>query len=279
MTKNPTRCSIAAIWLIGLWSCGEAVSPSEPEASPEQGVEAPAALSDTEYLVRLGLMRGHLLVGRELYGLGALDAARSHSKHPTDELYAGMEHEFTARNTIGFGDELAAHALASEGEDAAAVSAAYAKLAAAMARTEAAVQTSPAMIVDVTVALLREAAAEYAIGVVDGKLSNAHEYQDAYGFTQIALSWAKGATPHEVFDPIVERIEGLSEMWPDLVPPEELGQKAARIYGVAAQVEILGLVLTSLPALNERGDAATVRALEIRKSHEPVERKAPTTFQ
>ncbi|MCY3818072.1 MAG: hypothetical protein OXH52_01730 [Gammaproteobacteria bacterium] len=280
MPNNPMRWSIAAILLIGLWSCGEAVAPSEPEAPPEQAVEAQAALTDTEYLVRLGLMRGHLLVGHELYGQGALDAARSHSKHPTDELYAGMDNEFAARHTTGFGNELTAHALASEGEDGAAVSAAYATLAAAIARTEAAVQTSPSMIVDVTAALLREAAAEYAIGIVDGRLSNAHEYQDAYGFTQVALSWAKGATPHEVFDPIVERIEGLSEMmWPDLVPPEELGQKAARIYGAAAEVEILGLVLTSLPALNERGDAATVRALEIRRSHEPIEGKAPTTFQ
>lgn len=244
MRNNPTPWSIAAILLIGLWSCGEAVSPSEQEAPPEQSVEAQAALSDTEYLVRLGLMRGHLLVGHELYGLSALDAARSHSKHPTDELYAGMENEFTARGTVGFGDELMAHALASEGEDATAVSAAYATLAAAIARSEAAVQTSPAMIVDVTVALLREAAAEYAIGIVDGRLSNAHEYQDAYGFTRVALSWARSDESNEVLDRIADRMEALMDMWPSLVPPEELQQKAARLYGAAAEVEIIGLDLT-----------------------------------
>lgn len=238
------RWSIAAIFLIGLWSCGEAVSPSEQEALPKQGGQAQAALSDTEYLVRLGLMRGHLLVGHELYGQGALDAARSHSKHPTDELYAGMEHEFAARGTTGFGEELTAHALASEGEDAAAVSAAYATLAAAITRAEAAVQTSPAMIVDVTVALLREAAAEYAVGIVDGRLSNAHEYQDAYGFTRVALSWARSVDSNDILDRIAHRIEALRDMWPSLVPPEELQQKAARLYGAAAEVEILGLDLT-----------------------------------
>ena len=85
-----------ALLPLGLWSCGEAVSPTAPEAptAEEAPVEVQAALSDKEYLVRLGLMRGHLLVGHELYGLNALDAARSHSKHPTDELYAGMEREF-----------------------------------------------------------------------------------------------------------------------------------------------------------------------------------------
>ena len=135
-----TRWSVAAILPIGLWGCGEAVSPSEQApAQQAPAVRAQAALSDTEYLVRLGLMRGHLLVGHELYGLNALDAARSHSKHPTDELYAGMENEFAARNTTGFGDELTAHALASQGEDAAAVGTAYATLVGAIARAEAAV--------------------------------------------------------------------------------------------------------------------------------------------
>ena len=100
------------------------------------------------------------------------------------------------------------------------------------------------MIVDVTVALLREAAAEYAIGIVDGRLSNAHEYQDAYGFTRVALSWARSDGPDEVLGRIAERIDALKDMWPSLVPPDELQQKAARLYGAAAEVEILGLDLT-----------------------------------
>ena len=231
---------------LGLWSCGEAVSSTAPEAptAKEPSAEAQAALSDSEYLVRLGLMRGHLLVGHELYGLNALDAARSHSKHPTDELYAGMEREFAARGTSGFGEELEAHALVSLGDDPATVSAAYGTLTAMIARAESTVAVSPTMIVDVTAELLREAAAEYAIGIVDGRLSNAHEYQDAYGFTRVALSWAKRGNPNEVFGRIAARIEALSDMWPSLVPPEEVPQRAARLYGVAAEVEILGLELT-----------------------------------
>lgn len=266
------RCLFAAGLPFGLIGCGEATAPPEQDAPPAQETPVEAALSDQEYLVRLSLMRGHLLVGHELYGLGALDAARSHSKHPTDELYADMEREFAARRTAGFGDALEAHAQASQGNDGIAVETAYGTLTATIARAEAVVDVSPAMAVDVIVELLREAAFEYGVGIVDGKLSNAHEYQDAYGFTQIALSWAKGATPHEVFDRIAERIEALSDMWPSLVPSDEIDQQAARLYGAAAQVEILGLALTSLPTLNERVDAAIVRAFEIKKSHEPVER-------
>ena len=269
---NCMRWLFAALLPLALASCSEDPSPPAPEAPPAPDAPVEAALSDQQYLVRLGLMRGHLLVGHELYGLNALDAARSHSKHPTDELYAGMEREFAARHTTGFGDELEAHAQASLGEDGVAVEAAYETLTAAIARAEAVVDVSPTMIVGVIVELLREAAFEYGVGIVDGKLSNAHEYQDAYGFTQIALSWAKSAVPQEVFDPIVERIEALSDMWPDLVPPEQLDQQAARLYGAAAQVEILGLVLTRLPTPSEPGGPATVRKIEISKSHEPVEK-------
>ena len=246
MAGDAMRWMIAVTLPLGLWSCGEAVSPAQEAPVPAQAapVEVQAALSDQEYLVQLGLMRGHLLVGHALYRLNALDAARSHSKHPTDELYADMEREFAARRTTGFSAELEAHGLASQGQNAAAVDAAYEALTAAITPAEGAIAASPAMIVGVVAELLREAAAEYAVGIVDGKLSNAHEYQDAYGFTKIALSWAQSADSDEVFDQIVERIEALSDMWPSLVPPEELQQQAARLYGAAAEVEILRLELT-----------------------------------
>ena len=254
MSGDAMRWLIAAAFPLGLWSCGEAVSPAQEtpvEEPPAQvaPVEVQAALSDQEYLVQLGLMRGHLLVGHALYRLDALDAARSHSKHPTDELYADMEREFAARGTTGFSAALEAHALASQGEDATAVDAAYEALTAAITRAEGAVAASPEVIVGIVVELLREAAAEYAVGIVDGRLSNAHEYQDAYGFTKVALSWAQGAGSDEVFDQIVERIEARSDMWPSLVPPEELQQQAARLHRAAAEVEILGS-LRSRPAVD-----------------------------
>lgn len=241
------RQALAAILLpLTVAGCGEVATPPPADAPPsaeEPEVAPAAALSDEAYLVRLGLMRGHLLVGHELHGLGALDAARTHSKHPTDELYAGMENEFAARDVAGFGAELAAHASVSQGDDAAAVDAAYAALTDAVARAEATVAASPAMIAGVIVALLREAAAEYAIGVVDGRLANAHEYQDAYGFTQIARQWATrgSASGDDAFDRMGERIDALSNMWPNLESPEELPWPADRLYGAAAEVEILAL--------------------------------------
>ena len=159
----------AALLPFALVACGE-VAPPEAETTSEtaSAEETPAAeLSDQAYLVRLGLMRGHLLVGHQLHGLGALDAARTHAKHPSDELLAGMANEFAARGVAGFDAELAAHATAAAGDDAAAVDAAYAALDQAIGRSEAAVAASSAMVAGVIVDLLREAAAEYATLPVD----------------------------------------------------------------------------------------------------------------
>ena len=237
---------VAPTLLVLVAACGEVASPApEPPAEETPPVEVSAELSDAAYLVRLGLMRGHLLVGHELYGLGALDAARTHSKHPTDELYAGMDNEFAARGTTGFGAELEAHAAASQGDDAAAVGDAYGAMTEAIGTSESTVSPSAAMIAEVVVELLREAAREYAIGIVDGRVANAHEYQDAYGFTQVALAWAVrgGESGAVVFDQIAERIRLLADMWPSLVPPDEIDEQAARIYGAAAEVEILALAL------------------------------------
>ena len=239
-----TRWLLAAAAPFVLWCCDYRAPPPADEMQP--AVQGEPTLSDEAYLLRLGLMRGHLLVGHAMYGLGALDAARTHSKHPTDELFAGMVPEFRVRGAVGFGPELQAHAMASHNDDGATVDKAYAVLTEAISKAEGAVEAPPTMVARVVVALLREAADEYAVGIVDGKLADAHEYQDAYGFTQIALAWAEHAGDSEggVFARIAERIEALSSLWPNLTPPPVLAQKAARLYGAAAEVEILALELS-----------------------------------
>ena len=41
-------------------------------------------------LTQLSLIRGHLFVGMELYRQGAVDHAKTHMKHPQDEIYASL---------------------------------------------------------------------------------------------------------------------------------------------------------------------------------------------
>lgn len=210
-----------------------------------------SARADADYLLRLGLMRGHLLVGHALFSLGEPQAARTHAKHPSDELYAGVVPEFARRGTDGFGTELEAHAAAVDGGDEAAVAATYAVLKDAIARSEAVVAASPSLAARVIVLLLEEAAREYAVGIVDGQLENAHEYQDAFGFTQVALELARarhaalptGDPDRDVFADIAQRIVALDHLWPMLMPPPRLDRDGANIAKAASEIARLGLRL------------------------------------
>ena len=231
---------LAALALVGTAGC-VATTPVVPAS-----VQA-----DANYLLHLGLMRGHLLVGHALFALGEAAAAQTHSKHPSDELYAGIAGEFADRGTDGFATDLEAHAAAVAGGDEAAVAATYAALKDAIARNERVVAASPSLTARVAGLMLEEAATEYAVGIVDGQLENAHEYQDAYGFTQIALEMARAqhaamtATDpdREVFAAIAQRIAALGHLWPTLTPPPRLDRDAADIAKTANEVADLALRL------------------------------------
>ena len=229
-----TLHALAFASLAALGGCA-AKTPAVPDST----------VADADYLLALGLMRGHLLVGHALFGLGEQSAAQSHAKHPSDELYAAVAEEFEPRGVAGFAAELEAHANALEGGDEARVAAAYAEVVEAIGRTESAVELTSSLAGRVIVHLLREAAREYDIGVVDGELANAHEYQDAYGFTQVALALARtrhaalpaGDGDRTVFAGIARRIEALGDLWPALMPPPQLAHSGARLEAGAQEVE------------------------------------------
>ena len=240
--KMGARCLIV-LALAALGSCAY-----KPLAVPA------AVLADADYLLQLGLMRGHLLVGHALYASGEHAAAGTHSKHPSDELYAGVAEAFPARGATPFAGELEAHAEAVASGTSEEVDAAYAALTAAIdAAGDVVRDATPSLRARVIVLLLREAAVEYGIGVVDGRLENAHEYQDAYGFTQVALGLARAEHAHlaqaesadrEIFQRIAADIQALGDMWPALMPPPQIPQQASRIDAAAADIERLALRLS-----------------------------------
>lgn len=209
------------------------------------------AANDVAYLTQIGLMRGHLLVGNELFTKGHQGMATTHMKHPKAELYSSLEDAFAARAVPGFAAELSTLTdRVSQSADATAVAAAYSSLQTAIHTNEQGANTSSAKIIgEVIVGLLRTAGDEYAIGVVDGAINNLHEYQDAFGFTRIAMQWAKSPafarsdTTAASAARIQNLITELDSLWPDLAPTEPVPGKAAQLYGAAARIEIetLGL--------------------------------------
>jgi len=203
------------------------------------------ATDDRPYLAQLGLVRGHLYVGHQLYMDGHLEHAKTHMKHPESELYAAMIPAFEARGTSGFADELAGLANAvNQDQGHEAVDHAYQHLISAIVLNEQAVseQTQAAAErLKLAADLLRVAGEEYAIAVVDGKMENAHEYQDALGFTKTARVVISQLDDSEIKSKADALIENIMPLWPSLIPPATLDTTADEIYGTAARVELLAL--------------------------------------
>lgn len=203
------------------------------------------ATDDAEYIYRLGLVQGHLIAFRELHALGEMDMAATHAKHPESELYAALAPAFTARSKPGFADEL--NALVAAGEEGGDMDAAYAD---AIAAIEAHIPDADVKTYLLAAAKMAATAAEeFDIGVEDdGAISNAHEYQDAFGFLAsarniVSMAQADTVDESEAVGVAQEQIEvalgafdGLSAASTDGAP--------SMLYGVAARIEIAALGLS-----------------------------------
>ena len=210
------------------------------------------AEDDLAYQAQLGLMRGHLLVGNALYQQGFIEHAKTHMKHPESELYADVADVLISRGGQGFAAQLSqlADAVNNEQGDEA-VAAAYANIVTAIKQHEALIADDSKQAIQqmlVAASLIRTAADEYAIGVVDGKTSNVHEYQDAYGFTQVSLDLVDSIDSEDLAVKVAQKkvkdlIGETSPLWPAIVPADTVDGEAGQLYGVAAQIEIIAASL------------------------------------
>lgn len=152
----------------------------------EAGASGGAEGDRTDYLMDLALVEGHMLVGVALYKAGDAEAAKPHMKHPRDELFADLKMHFEEMKVNGFGAELEAVAMAVEtGAAAEDVDAKLNTLLAAIAEARGGPMEAHEA-AQAAVLVLKTAADEFGESVKDGKVVEAHEYQDAWGFVQAA---------------------------------------------------------------------------------------------
>lgn len=206
MTENKTRLwvGVGAYVLIG---AGMAVSDGgdgifAPATAHEkhaeggeggEGGEAGYTNADPDlvFAVNLLLTRGHLHIANELAAIKDWEHASAHAQHPAAETYDQIAPELKARGAAPFEGELNAlvQQIAEETPGApfdAAYGAVIAKIDAAYARIEASKRATPGFTMQAILALLKQAGAEYTIGVSQGKIVNLQEYQDANGFIGVA---------------------------------------------------------------------------------------------
>jgi hypothetical protein len=216
----------------------ESEGEGESEGENAAGSGDPAT-DDVEYMRLLGLVRGHLIAFLELYQSGAAASAMMHVKHPESELYGTLTPAISARGQYGFAEELTA--LASAADTGGDVNDAFSDVIEALnAHAPAANVATQLMAVS---AIVRTAADEFDIGVDDdGLISNAHEYQDAYGFLVSSREIVSGITTTDVneveaIDVAQEQIGLALDAFDSLTAGETEGQPST-LYGAAARIEI-----------------------------------------
>ncbi|GAD54152.1 hypothetical protein [Limimaricola cinnabarinus] len=205
---------------------------------------------DVAYLTDLGLIEGHLRAGITLYRDGHADLAATHMKHPEDEIYADLAPQIEERGADDFSAQLSA--LADAVKSGAPVEEAEAAFEALLERIAAArtMVSEPGATFGSLEQVLRIAAEEYEIGIVDGEISNLHEYQDAMGFTEMVraraedLAGSEDAAHAEAAVAVLDALDAAAPAFAaGFVPEGPLGAeaKASLLYAAAARTELAAL--------------------------------------
>ncbi len=230
----------AGLALIG---CGQDETPvEENNAAVEAAAEDPHAghqmggdAHDMEALPvekRVAFMSGHVEAGLALYRAGAPDQAAKHLLHPVSETHQA---ERAGIDALGFKADVfeSVSKALDEGRDATEIEP---MLQAAEDNMAVLQKNAGGDLVEIITYLMATVDEEYAIGVKDGAITDPGEFQDAYGFSVVALKTAKrleGPTGTAA----VAQLEALVALWPEGGPLADSTPTAvAQVTGKTAEV-------------------------------------------
>jgi len=214
-----------------------APAPAAPAAATNPAEGGEAYLTDggprdtrIRFYRDIALMRGHLLVGGQLIGLGLWDEALPHFLHPTEELYGVMEKYIKLHNMRPFRTELQALAQTVKAKRKGAYEQALKvvdqRLAAALAIAQKFMNPLPGFTVRSAAETLKVALSEYETSIEAGRFAKPVEYQDSRGFVWEAERMIESAAPEltkadaDAFARIRTSLAKLKAAWPAPMPPD-----------------------------------------------------------
>ena len=183
---------------------------------------------DVDYMTKLGLMKGHLLVAKELLDLQKPAQAEPHIGHPVEEIYVDVEDQLNERNVPEFKTSLISLQDLVKAKSAKIdtnFTEAVKSVDNAIAFLPDAMRSSPEFVLQVINGLLDTANSEYTAAIANGKISAAIEYQDSRGFVIYAEELYKGissqvsAANADTDKLIASNMSELSKNWPSVIPP------------------------------------------------------------
>jgi hypothetical protein len=192
------------------------------------------------------LMRGHLLIGRQLIEGNLWEEALPHFLHPTEELYGRMERHIATHNIRPFRHELLALAQAVKarrmGAYRQALSVVEERLDAALAVAKRFMHPLGPFIARTASEVLKAALSEYQTSLSGGRFANPVEYQDSRGFV-----WRADAMLEEGARELAGRdgaalarirasLARLKSAWPAPTPPPAPVLQADEVAGLIADI-------------------------------------------
>lgn len=203
---------------------------------------------DVDYMSKLGLMKGHLVVAKELLDLQQPKQAEPHIGHPVEEIYVDVEDQLNERNVKEFKTTLInlQDLVKSQPKN----TKVKADFEASMQAVDSAIaalpeneRSSPAFVSRVINELLDAANSEYGAAIANDKVAAAIEYQDSRGFVIYANELYQGIASQmskdnpEVAKGIETNMSELIKAWPAAIPPAKLTKTPEQVSQIVKTIE------------------------------------------
>lgn len=187
---------------------------------------------DVDYMTKLALMKGHLLVAQELLAQNQPKQAEPHIGHPVEEIYVDVEEQLNERKVKEFKTNLVnlTNLVKSNPQDAKIkdnFTNSMASVDSAIAALPSEERSKPEFVLKVINGLLDAANAEYGAAVAKGKITAPIEYQDSRGFVVYSHELYQGISSQmaqanpEAHKAIDTALTELLKVWPAVIPPAQ----------------------------------------------------------
>lgn len=186
------------------------------------------ANQDLEYMTNLALIKGHLIVGKELLLLKEYEQVKPHFAHPVDEIYDSLAPLLKKYNVADFKQELIKlNDLVKYTPSSSQVMAAYdltvQKLDEAIAAVPSEQLNSSSFILGVINNLLATTEEEYTAAIIDNKVVENVEYQDSRGFVLYSeMLYQKIANNKNSSSKTQALLAEIKSAFPEPIPPQSI---------------------------------------------------------
>jgi hypothetical protein len=203
---------------------------------------------DVDYMTKLALMKGHLLVAKELLDQNQPKQAQPHIGHPVEEIYVDVEEQLNERKVKEFKSSLVSltDLVKSNPKNPKLQTDFTASMQAvdeAIAALPADQRSKPGFVLQVISGLLDAANSEYGAAIANGKVAAPIEYQDSRGFVIYANELYKGISSQvspadpEAHKAIETAFGELITVWPSAIPPAQAVKTPENVTKLVTTIE------------------------------------------